>query len=114
MLKQDDYRETAAVKRARQASTSASERVLHFADQLDCLIRRWVIPVDYRNSRLVAATPFFPMVLTAQTLAGSKPLDAAQESFDAEQRIIERDSSGHRAMSQCKVRPCAAHPQPAR
>jgi hypothetical protein len=55
-----------------------------------------------------------PMVLIAQTLAGSEPPDAALEGFDAEQRIIERGSSGHRAMSQRRVRPCAAHPQPAR
>ncbi len=67
MLKQDDYGENATVKLARRANTSAyearllaaAERWLHFADQLDYLIGRWVIPVPYGDSRSVAATPLF-------------------------------------------------------
>ena len=77
MFQQDDYGKNAPikpVKLARRASTSAdkahllaaaerllaaAERWLHFADQLDYLIRRWVIPVPYGDSRSVAPTPLF-------------------------------------------------------
>ena len=65
--KQDDCRKNAAVKLARRATTSAdkahllaaAERWLHFADELDYLIRRWVVPVPYGDGRSVAATPLF-------------------------------------------------------
>jgi hypothetical protein len=67
MAKLDDYGENAAVKLVRRANTcayearllAAAERGLYFADQLDYLIRRWVIPVPHGDSRSVAATPLF-------------------------------------------------------
>jgi hypothetical protein len=63
MFQQDDCRENAPVKRARRANKAyllaTAEYWLHFADQLDYLIRRWVIPVRYGVTRSTAATPFF-------------------------------------------------------
>ncbi len=70
MFQQDDYGKNAPVKPVKlacRASMSAdkahllaaAERWLHFADQLDYLIRRWVIPVPYGDSRSVAPTPLF-------------------------------------------------------
>jgi hypothetical protein len=67
MAKLDDYGENAAVKLVRRASTcayearllAAAERGLHFADQLDYLIRRWVVPVPHGDSRSVAGARLF-------------------------------------------------------
>jgi hypothetical protein len=57
----------AVVKLARRANTSTyearvlakAERGLHFADQLDYLIRRRIVPVPYGGNRLVTTTPLF-------------------------------------------------------
>jgi hypothetical protein len=76
----DDYRRSAGVKLARRANISAAkphlfaraERWLRPADQLDDMIRRWVIPVPFG----ITPNSAFP---------SSKPIDAAQEGFDAEQ-----------------------------
>jgi|SRR5713101_8277400 len=74
MFQQDDYGKNAPVKPVKlacRASMSAdkahllaaAERWLHFADQLDYLIRRWVIPVRYGVTRSAAATPFVRLSL---------------------------------------------------
>jgi hypothetical protein len=67
MLKKDDDRESGAVKLTRPVNTSAyeegllaaAERGLTFADELDYLIRRWIVPIRHGDNRSVAATPPF-------------------------------------------------------
>ena len=64
--------------------------------------------MDFEANRLIATDPFFPVV--AQTPAGSKPIDAPRRAFEERQRIIERGSGSHRAISPCKVGDYAAYP----
>jgi hypothetical protein len=59
MSEPDDYRKNAVLEPARRANTPAdaakllarAERWFRPADQLDYVIRRWVIPVPYEVSR---------------------------------------------------------------
>ena len=55
MPKHDDHRKNAA----KSQLLALAERGLQPADQLDYLIRRWVIPVYFEASRSVASTPLF-------------------------------------------------------
>ena len=65
MPKQDDYEQNAGVMLPRRLSMRAekayllalAERWLRPADQLDCLIRRWVIPMSLEISRSATPTP---------------------------------------------------------
>src|SRR5713101_5910585 len=62
MRKQNDYRESAAFKLPRRASTPAdrmAESWLRPVDQLDYLIRRWAIPLPFEVSQAVAPTHVF-------------------------------------------------------
>jgi hypothetical protein len=70
------------VKLARRSNTSAyqarvlaaAERGLHFADQLDYLIRRWIIPVPCGDRRLIGATPVVRWFLSRKHSRGvSRP-----------------------------------------
>jgi len=117
MSEQDDHRRNAEVKMVPRGGmavdkgplSALAERWLRPADQLDYIIRRWMIPVPFEANRLIATDP-----VVAQTPAGSKPIDAPRLAFEVRQRIIERGSSSHRAISPCKVRDYAAYPRPAR
>jgi hypothetical protein len=59
---------------------AAGERWLHFADQLDHLIRRWIIPVRYGVARPAAARPL-PMVLPGALRIGSMLLRKVLRDF---------------------------------
>jgi len=63
MSKQDDYEQNARATLSRRSSVRAgtallalAERWLRPADQLDYMIRRWLIPVPFEANRSVAST----------------------------------------------------------
>jgi hypothetical protein len=98
MPKQDDDEQDAGVILPRRQSMRAkkayllalAERWLRPADQLDCLIRRLVIPVPLEISRSPAPTPL---------LRGSLPLKHPRGGGRAapKQRTVERSSSSNRS-----------------
>jgi hypothetical protein len=67
MSAQDDHKTNGAVKMVSRGAVATdkgrsfgrAERWLHPADQLDYMIRRWMIPVPFEANRLIATGPFF-------------------------------------------------------
>jgi hypothetical protein len=67
MSKQDDHRKNAEVKMVPRGAIAAdrshlfalAEHRLRPADQLDYMIRRWMIRVPFEANRLIATDPFF-------------------------------------------------------
>lgn len=66
MSEQDDRRKNSAVKMVSRGAMAADKGRLFVwaerlrpADQLDYMIRRWMIPVPLEANRLIATGPFF-------------------------------------------------------
>ena len=88
MPKQDDYEDNAGVlrrpsKRVDKAYLLAlAERWLRPADQIDDVIRRWLIPAPFKASRSLGPTPLLPRsFLLKHSRRGSRSMPRKQASI---------------------------------